>query len=364
VPAFPGGGLLTLLVGLTLLATPGLAQEPSAADEVRLGQIYAKRLEAQYRLVQDAGALERLARVGGIVAAASDRPELPYTFKIVDLDVPNALSLPGGFIYVTRGLLSFVRSDHELAAVLAHEIAHAAHRHQMEMIRRSNEAAFWTLVVAVLSREPAIAAGAHLVSLSLLSGYSRELEKDADLTSIAYLVKTPFTPVAVLTVMERLAHEDALRPRVDAGAFADHPTAQERLAYVQAELRRRGIPLVRRPAANYLRVTVRTVPGQDQPVAELLVNDLAIVRLPDPARIATIAGRLNRFFDTDPDPAEITALRAGDGWEIVGGRTLLLTLTSADAAFLGLSVDDAAGQIQARLQWVIQQDLRSRQFTG
>lgn len=349
---------------LALLPAVPAAAQGSTDDEVRLGQVYAKRLESQYRLVQDPAALERLARIGGVVAAASDRPELPYTFKIVDLDVPNALSLPGGFVYVTKGLTSFVRSDHELAAVLAHEIAHAAHRHQLEMIRRSNEAAFWTLLVAILSREPAIAAGAQLISLSLLSGYTRDLEKDADLTSIAYLVKTPFTPVAVLTIMERLAREDALRPQVDPGAFADHPTVEERLAYIQADLRRRGIPLLRRAAANYLRVAVRTVTEQDRQVGELLVNDTVIVRLPDPARIATIAGRLDRFFNTDPDPAEITALRTAEGWEIVGGRTLLMVLTRADAAFLGVSVDDAAGQIQARLQWIIQQDLRTRQFTG
>ncbi len=352
------------LVLMMLVLLPAAAAAQSTDDEVRLGQVYAKRLEAQYRLVQDAAALERLARIGGVVAAASDRPELPYTFKIVDLDVPNALSLPGGFVYVTKGLLSFVRSDHELAAVLAHEIAHAAHRHQIEMIHHSNEAAFWTLMVAILSREPAIAAGAQLISLSLLSGYTRDLEKDADLTSIAYLVKTPFTPVGVLTVMERLAHEEALRPQVDPGAFADHPTVQERLAYIQTDLRRRGIPLLRRAAANYLRVVVRTVTEQERQVGELLVNGMVIVRLPDPARIATIAGRLDRFFNTDPDPAAITALRTAEGWEIVGGRTLLMALTPADAAFLGVSVDDAAGQIQARLQWIIQQDLRTRQFTG
>jgi len=353
------------LIGLcvTLLpAAPVRAQ--TTADEVRLGQVYARRLESQYKLVKDPAAVERVARVGSAVAAASDRAELPYTFKILDLDIPNALSLPGGFIYITKGLLAFVRSDHELAAVLAHEVTHAAHRHQLQMIRRSNEAAFWTLLIAVLSRDAAIAAGAQLVGVSLMSGYSRDLEREADLTGISYLVKTPYTPVAMLTLMERLAREEQLQPQQNQGAFADHPTAQERVAYIEADLKQRGITIVRRPAANYLRMIVRTVPDQGRQVGEILVNFLVVLQLPDPARVGTIAGRLDRFFDTDPDPSEVTVLRAADGWEIVGGRILLMTLTPDDAAFLGVPVEDAAGQLQARLQWVIQQDLRMRQFNG
>lgn len=352
-------------IGMSVVLLPVIpASAQSTADEVRLGQVYARRLESQYKLVQEAALVERVARVGAIVAAASDRPELPYSFKILDLEVPNALSLPGGFIYITKGLLAFVRSDHELAAVLAHEVTHAAHRHQLQMIQRGNEAAFWTLVVAVLSRDVAIAVGAQLLGIGLMSGYSRDLEREADLTGISYLVKTPYTPVAMLTLMERLGREEQLQPRQDQGAFADHPTPQERVAYIEADLKRRGIPIVRRVPANYLRVTVRSVTEQGRQVGELFVNDALVLRLPDPGRVGMIAGRLDRFFDTDPDPSEITMLRAAGGWEIVGGQMLLMTLTPTDAAFLGVPVDAAAGQLQARLQWIIRQDLRWRQFNG
>jgi len=355
------------LIGMCVVLPQGSAPayaQGADAEEIRLGQVYARRLESQYRLVQDAGVLERVTRIGKIVAAASDRPGLPYTFKVLDLEISNALSLPGGFIYVTRGLLSFVRSDHELAAVLAHEIAHAAHRHQLVMIRRSNEATFWTLLVAVLSRDAAIAAGAQLVSVSLLSGYSRDLERDADLIAIAYLVKTPYTPVGELTLMERLAREEQLSPRVDPGALRDHPTARERVAYIEADLKRRDIPIVRRVTANYLRVTFLTSAVQTERVGEILVNNSFILLLPDPARVGTVVARLEQFFDTDPDPSEVAALRTRDGWDIVGGRMLLMTLTRADAEFMGMPMDDAAREIQARLQWVIQQDLRWRQFNG
>lgn len=347
-----------------LLAAPARAQEPSAADEVRRGQVYARQLEARYRVVTDPALAERVTRIGADVAAASDRTELPYTFKILDQEIPNALSLPGGFIYVTKGLLSFVRSDHELAAVLAHEVAHAAHRHQMELIRRSNEAAFWTFVVAVLSRDGAVAAGAQLLGISLLSGYTREMERDADLTAVGYLQRTRYAPVGALTVMERLAREEQLRPQPDPGAFRDHPRTDERVAYIDAELRRRGIPVVRRVAADYLRLATRTVAEGDRPVGEILVNETVILRLPDPTRVAVIAERLDRFFDTDPDPWQVATLRFGETWEIVGGRGVLMTVTQADAGFWGLPLDAAAREVQARLQWIIRQDLRIRQFQG
>ncbi|MDR7586811.1 MAG: M48 family metalloprotease [Armatimonadota bacterium] len=354
--------LAVILAVLAALPAVAGAQE---SEEVRLGRIYARRLEAQYRLVRDPAAVARVGEVGRVVAAASGRPELPYTFAIVDLEPANAISLPGGFIYVTRGLLEFVRSDHELAAVLAHEVAHAARRHQMEMIRRSNEAAFWTLLVALLTRDAALAQGAHLLSASLLSGYTRDLERDADLAAVDILTRTPYTPVALLTVLERLARDERLRPPVNAGAFRDHPATAERVASVLAELRRRGIPVVRRPAANYLRVGLRLAGEPGAEVAEVLVNDVVVVRLTDPVRARAVVERLDRFFDTDPDPGQVAVLPAGPAaWEVVGGARLLVTVTTADAAALGLPLADAARQVAARLQWVIREDLRQRQFTG
>jgi len=353
------------VVGIVLVMLgAGRSWAQSTQDEVRMGREYASKLEQKYRLVKDPVDQERVSRIGGIVAAASDRPEIPYTFKIIDIDAANALALPGGFIYVTKGLLSFVRSDHELAAVLGHEIGHVAHRHPLKKIGQSNDAAFWAFLVAVLSRDPAVAVGAQLMSVGLMSGYSRELEKEADLSSIGYLLKTPYTPVAVLTVMERLARDAQMRPRLELGIVRDHPDSDERVAYIEADLRQRGIPLTRRAAANYLPVTVRTVTEGGREVGELQLSGTVIVRLPDASRVQTIAGRLDQYLNTDPDPGEIAALQSATGWEIVGGRTLLMTVTQADVVFGEVPVEVVARTIQIRLQQVIRQDLRMRQYTG
>lgn len=358
--------VLSFILVAALLAAAALPVRaaPSDDQEIRIGRDFARQLESRYKLITTRAILERVTRIGQEIAGVSDRSELPFTFKVVDLDLPNAVALPGGFVYVTKGMLSFVRSDHELAAVLAHEIAHTAHHHQMEMIRRSNLATFWTILVAVLTRNPNLAQGVQLVSTAMLSGYTRELERDADLTSIAYLAKTNYTPVAALTVMERLLREERLSPQTDPGDFRDHPRTEERVTYINAELVRRGIPLVRRPAANYLRISTRTISDGGRLVAELYVNDTPVLRLPDPALVTAAVAPLDRFFNTDPDPWEVTAMPAGEAWEIAGGRIVLFRVTRDAAAFLGVPLQEAALQIQARLRQVIVDDQRRRQFNG
>jgi len=357
--------LVWVLILAALLTAPlsaGAAQGDE--QEIRLGRAYARQLEARYKLVTDKAVTERVARVGAEVAAASDRPDLPYTFKVIDVDFANALSLPGGFVYLTKAMLTFLRSDHELAAILAHEVVHAAHRHQLEMIRRSNQATFWTLIIALVTRDPNAALGAQLIGTGLLSGYTRELERDADLTSIAYLVKTTYTPVAALTLMERLLREEQWRPKVNLGIYRDHPNAEERVAYIEQDLRRRGVQIVRRAAANYLRVGTRAVADQGRQIGELLVNDTVVLRLADLDRVQAVAARVDRFFNVDPQPFEVTSRAVDGGFGIFGGGLLLATITPADAALLSSTVTDAALTIQARLRWVIEQDIRSRRFNG
>lgn len=352
-----------LILVLLLAAAPAVQAQDTTAQEIRLGQEAARQLEAQFKVLTDEATVTRLNRVGRTVAAAADR-DLPYTFKAVDLKEPNAVSLPGGFVYVTKGMLSFVRSDHELAAVLAHEVAHAAHGHQLIMQRRANITNFWTFVLILLTRDPNVATGAQAVGEALLSGYTRDLEQDADLTSIGYMVNTTYTPVAVLTVLERLLWEERLRPEVDLGAFRDHPTTRERVEYVTADLKRRGIPLIRRPAANYLRIALRTVSESNKPIGELLVNETVVLRLPDTDRLSLVASRLDRFFNTDPLPFDVTAAPADSGWGVFGRGQLIMAFSSADSPLVGGSPQSAANDLAARLRWLITQDIRNRKFTG
>lgn len=337
---------------------------PSDDAEIRIGRDAARSLEAQYRILASGADAERVGRIGRQMAALTDRPGLPWSFKIVDLPDPNAVALPGGPVYVTRGMLTFVRSEHELAAVLAHEVAHTNYRHQMELMRRGNQAAFLVILAAILSRDAAAAQGVHLVSLGLLAGYTRDMERQADLAGIGYLARSPYTPVAALTLMERLRREERLRPMVDPGDLRDHPRTDERIAYIEAELKRRGIPLVRRPAANFLRITTRSATENGRVIAELYVNDALILRLPSEQRVAAMAAALNRFFDLDPEPGLVRSEGLGAVIDVVGGRATLLRITRDDTTFTGMPPGEFAAQVVARLQDAILKDRQDRRFNG
>ncbi|MBI4277446.1 MAG: M48 family metalloprotease, partial [Armatimonadetes bacterium] len=342
----PGRGpeKMRLAVALWLLAVLLVAPAARAAapgpddEEIRLGQQYARQLEQQFRVVNDAATTARVQRIGKEVAAASERPNLPYTFKVLDLDGPNALALPGGFIYVTKGMMKFVRTDHELAAVLAHEVQHVVRRHNIEMMRRQGQAQFYSILIGVLARSADVVTGARMIATAFLSAYTREMEREADLLAIVTLQRTKYTPVAVLTLMERLAREELLSPQPDPGVFRDHPRVSERIAYIEAELKRLGIPIVRRPATGFLRITVRTATERGREVGELLVDNHLVLRLPGleggaADRVQAIGARLDRLFDDDLQPFEISAREMSSGaWGVFARQTLIVQVTPADAA--------------------------------
>ncbi len=354
-----------LLLLAVLLAVPSALRAAPADDaEVRLGRQGAAEVENRFKVVRDPAVQERLTRIGSTIAAVSERPRLPWTLKAVEIDQVNAVAFPGGFIYVTTGLLGFVRSDHELAAVIAHEITHAAHSHGLEMQRRANQAVLITLLIAVLTGDGRLAAGAQIISGGLLSGYSRDLERDADLTAIGYLTKTPYSPVGVLTMFERLHRLEQFSPRPDPGAFADHPRTSERVQYVQDDLRARRIPINRRVPANYLVLTVREGTDGGRAFAEILVNDRPILRLADAPRIKEAADLLDRLFDADLEPYEITARESEGGWAVFARGWALVRLTTADVPAGVGSVREFAFALQARLRAAIDDDIRRRRLQG
>jgi predicted Zn-dependent protease len=346
--------------------SPSLVALAAPADdqEIRIGRQGAAQIEARFKVVTDPAVAGRVSRIGAVVAAQSQRPSLPYSFKVVEDRYVNAVALPGGFVYLTTGLLGFVRSDHELAAVIAHEVAHAALGHGMVMMRRANQAVFMTFLIAILSRDPALARGSTLVATGLLAGYTRDLEREADLSSIDYLTRTPYSPVGVLTVLERLHRQERLAPQPDPGAFAEHPRTIERIQYVEETLRARRIPINRRVPANYLVLAVREGTEGGVAYAEILVNGKPIVRLADAARIREAAETLDRLFDADLEPYEVTARETQGGWAVFARGWTVLRLGSRDVSPGGGTVRDLAVVVADRLRAAIDEDIRKRRLDG
>jgi predicted Zn-dependent protease len=356
--------IIVLLALLLMIGTPAVdAAPPPTPDEVQIGRQIALQLETRYKVLNDAALTERMNRIAEAVVAVADRPGVTYVFKVLDVDVANALSLPGGFVYITKPMFEFVRSDHELAAIIAHEVAHIAHVHGMEMLRRQSQAALITILIAALTRDPAVAQGVQLASLSALAHYTRDLERDADLTALAYLQKTAYAPVGLLTLMERFAWEEQYRAVAYQGV-ADHPKTAERVAYIEQELRRRGLPIVRRVAANYLRLTVREVKDRSVAGGELLVNDRVIFRLPNLDRVREVAERLDRLFNADLRSFEVGVRSHGETWVVAARGAPLVTVTAQDAAWNETTVKELAMTVHARLRAAMEEDLRRRKLSG
>ncbi len=210
----------------------------SESAELEKGrELHAEMLQ-QNPIYQDLELQAYVEKVGQKMAAVSHRPELDYVFTIIDSPDINAFALPGGFVYVNRGLLTYLNSEAQLAAVLGHEIGHVTARHavRQQTAARSANAASIALIFAtgVDLRETT-----SLISGALISGYGRDMELEADSLGAEYLSKAGYDPLAMVQVIEVLKnHEDFTKRTSNRtavsyhGLFASHPRNDTRLQEV------------------------------------------------------------------------------------------------------------------------------------
>jgi predicted Zn-dependent protease len=218
----------------------------SEKDEVAIGEQTNAQVLQRERVYNDIELQNYVQYVGNKLAAKSHRPNLNYRFTVLDSQDVNAFALPGGYIYVTRGLLAYLNSEAELAAVLGHEIGHITARHA---VRQHSATQLTGLGAAIGSAFiPGIGqAGYQLAGVlgeALLRGYGREHELEADRLGAEYLARTNYDPDAMLTVIGvlknqellefRLARDEGREPRVYHGLFSTHPDNDTRLQEVVA----------------------------------------------------------------------------------------------------------------------------------
>ena len=179
----------------------------SSDKEVNIGDSLSKQVEKEYIVINDPTLNERINRVGEKIAAVCDRKELIYRFRIIedkkDKDIVNAVSLPGGYVYVFKNLLKVADTDDELAAVLGHEVSHIVARHAIKRLQ-----AIWGYsllsVLTVGTQNADFARGAQLAYLQLMMGYSREDELLADKLGARYTKRAGYNPDAVITFLRKL----------------------------------------------------------------------------------------------------------------------------------------------------------------
>jgi len=236
-------------------------------QEIAIGRDADRDIAASLGLYPDDEVQRYVDRVGQQLAAASERPDLPWTFRVVDDPVVNAFALPGGFIYVTRGLLTHLENEAELAGVIGHEIGHVTGRHGVERMSRAQLAGLGLGIGAAV--EPGLARYAGLAQTGMqlmFLKYGRDDERQADSLGLRYMTRKGYDPrqlVEVFDVLERVSAASGAG-RIP-GWLSTHPAPENRRQLTEAALAdyRPGVAADRVNADAYLDTIDGMVFGDD-----------------------------------------------------------------------------------------------------
>jgi predicted Zn-dependent protease len=217
----------------------GVGNWYTVEGQVARGRQYAQQIESQIKLVNDPVITEYVNRIGQNLVRNSDA-QVPFTIKVIDSDVVNAMALPGGFFYVNSGLILAADEEAEMAGVMAHEIAHVAACHYGREMTR--------LQLLQLASIPAIFMGGAIgygvyegmglgIPLTFFK-FSREFEAQADYLGIQYMYRAGYDPSAFVSFFEKIQAMEKKKPGTLSKAFATHPQTPDRIEKSQDEIRK------------------------------------------------------------------------------------------------------------------------------
>ena len=201
-------------------------------EELKIGADVSLKLRQRFGVVQDQAIHKYVTLLGTLLAQQTERPKLPWTFVVLDTDGVNAFAAPGGIVHITRGALGLIKNEAELAAVLAHEAGHVAHKHTVNAIRKNK-------AVQLGTNETLSDRGAFLdriankaYEMTLENSFDRGDELDADAVSVALTQTLGFAPASLADFLARLDERNKDQPARN-GLFASHPETKERIEKVQ-----------------------------------------------------------------------------------------------------------------------------------
>jgi predicted Zn-dependent protease len=206
--------------------------------EVNIGKSIAESIEKSKEIKLDPDPLmtERVNEVGQRIVAVSDRKEVKYTFRVIDKDDVNAFALPGGYVFVFKGLVDRVSNDDELAAVIAHEMAHVVARHSIKRLQGSVGYDILRILMAFTGAGRGDAGRIDAAFGQLIMSYSREDEALADKMSIKYLKEAGYDPWAIVSLLKKLQEADRVAPIRPYTSYRSHPYVADRIRMVKQEL--------------------------------------------------------------------------------------------------------------------------------
>lgn len=230
-----------LVTALCLAPVAAACGDATEDEEVALGRQAAREIEAQLPLLDDPVVTAYVDSLGRAIAGRTARAELGWRFAVVNTAVVNAFALPGGFIYVNRGLLERAETMSELAGVLAHEVEHVVRRHSVEQMQKAQRTQTGVSLVCSLTgacEGAGARIGIQVAGSLLFARFGRDAEREADAGAFANVRRAGVDPRGMRTFFEELAAEE--RAAGGGGAvgawFADHPGTSDRIAEIERML--------------------------------------------------------------------------------------------------------------------------------
>lgn len=311
----------------------------SERQEIAMGRSYSQQVEATMSIYDDAALQSYVQRIGQRLAATSERPDLPWSFKVVDDPVVNAFALPGGFIYVTRGILTHFNSEAEMASVIGHEIGHVTARHSVEQMSRAQLGGLVLGVGSILSEDVRRFGGLAQTGLGVLFlSYGRGDEHEADLLGIRYALREGYDPREAIHVHEMLGRQTATRGGSGVPSWlSTHPSSADRV--------------------DRIRRQVDTIPASTLAGTRILVDDF-LKRID-----GTVFGQDPRqgFFEgeTFKQPDLAFRLTFPREWETVNLPRAVMAQSPEEDALLEFTLS-SGGQVAAARAFFSQDGLRDR----
>jgi predicted Zn-dependent protease len=339
VPLRHGMWLLALAWLLVGCATNPVSGESdfvlmSEQQEVALGQRYNSEILKEMPAYEDEKLTAMVQSIGEELAAHSHRSGLDYRFTIVDSPNVNAFALPGGYIYITRGMLAYLNSEAELAAVLGHEIGHVTARHSVRQHSAATAANVVGAVVSVATGIQGVDDLTGMVGTAIVRGYGREHELEADRLGAEYMLRSGYDPDAMLEVIgilkdqesfeKKCAREEGREPNVYHGLFSTHPENDARLQEVVGAAR------------------------QHKTGASTRINRDGFIRALEDLHFGESAGqgviRGNRFYHESLD----FTLAFPTGWHIENRNDRVVAMAAAGDGFMKLEKIELDRRMPAR----------------
>ncbi len=228
-----------------------------------MGAQVARQAATQLPLVRDPVITRFVTELGQILVYNADTTGREYTFYVVDSPAANAFAVPGGFIFINRGILELADNVAEVAGVMAHEIGHVVARHSLEqMAKAQNANAAVSLVYVLLNRTPGIGeqVALQVAGSAWLAKHSREAEREADEVGIIVMTRARIDPRGMTSFFEKLLEEEQRRPGMVLQWFSTHPLTRERIADTRAliaQLPLEALARARRDVPQFANVKAR-----------------------------------------------------------------------------------------------------------